>query len=52
MLSKIEVIFKILEVNFGILLEVICPASKSQGWSLKVLILDITAYLIRECDYW
>ena len=29
---KVEVIFKILEVNFGILEEVICPASKSQGW--------------------
>ena len=28
---KVEVIFKILEVNFGILVEVICPASKSQG---------------------
>ena len=27
---KVEVIFKILEVNFGILVEVICPASKSQ----------------------
>ena len=28
---KVEVILKILEVNFGILVEVICPTSKSQG---------------------
>ena len=33
-LLKVEVIFKILEVNFGILVEVICPASKSQCWSV------------------
>ena len=31
-LSKVEVIFSILEVNFEILVEVICPASKSQSW--------------------
>ena len=30
--SKVEVIFSILEVNFEILVEVICPASKSQDW--------------------
>ena len=29
-LLKVDVIFLILEVNFGILVEVICPASKSQ----------------------
>ena len=30
-LLKVEVILKILEVNFEILVEFICPTSKSQG---------------------
>ena len=53
---KVEVIFKILEVNFGILVEVICPASKSQDCNkflngrVIFLIIFVTPMIVSTGD--
>ena len=45
-MSKVEVIFSILEVNFEILVEVIWPASKSQDWNTA-----LGPMVVSTCEY-